>query len=110
MNKLVNALSYTGILFFLPLVANNNQQEGKFHANQGLITLILALVLHVIGMVFGVLDGIPVIGIIIGIAGSIFGIAAWVVQVAILIFGIVNAINSKMTQIPVIGGINIINK
>lgn len=110
MNKVVNALSYTGILFFLPLVANNNQQEGKFHANQGLITLILAIVLHVVGVVFGILDGIPLIGFIIGILGSIFGIAAWAVQVAILIFGIVNSINGKMTQIPVIGGINLINK
>lgn len=110
MNKLVNALSYTGILFFLPLVANDNQIEGKFHANQGLITLILAAVLHVVGVVLGALSGLPLLGILIGIIGTIFGIAAWAVQAAILIFGIVNSINGTMKQIPVIGGINLINK
>lgn len=110
MNKAVNALSYTGILFFLPLVANDNQNEGKFHANQGLITLILAVVLHVVGGVLGALTMIPLVGIIIGIVGTVFSIAAWAVQVAILIFGIVNSINGQMKQIPVIGRINLINK
>lgn len=110
MSKVMNALSYTGILFFLPLVANDNQQEGKFHANQGLITLILAVVLHVIGKVFGALSGLPLLGVLVGIVGSIFGIVAWAVQAAILIFGIVNAINGRMNPIPVIGKINLINK
>ncbi len=110
MSTVINALSYTGILFFLPLVANDNQQEGKFHANQGLIALILAVVLHVIGRVLGVFAGIPLLGVLIGIVGTIFGIAAWAVQVAILIFGIVNSINGRMNPIPVIGKINLINK
>lgn len=110
MNKAVNALSYTGILFFLPLVANDNQQEGKFHANQGLITLILAIVFHVIGGVLGVLGGIPLIGLIIGFIGKCFNIGTGAIELAILIFGIVNSINGEMKQIPVIGGINLINK
>lgn len=110
MSTVINALSYTGILFFLPLVANDNQQEGKFHANQGLVALILAVVLHVIGRVLGVFAGIPLLGVLIGIVGTIFGIVAWAVQVAILIFGIVNSINGRMNPIPVIGKINFINK
>lgn len=108
MNALMNALSYTGILFFLPLVANDNKEEGKFHANQGLITLIIAVVFHVIGMVLGTLSGLPLVGAIVSLVGSIFGIVAWVIQVAILIFGIVNAINGTMKEIPVIGSIKII--
>lgn len=110
MNKVVNALSYTGILFFLPLVVTPDSREGKFHANQGLITLILALVLHVVGSILGALSGLPLVGFLIGIVGSIFGWVAWAAEVAILIFGIVNAINEKTVEIPVIGKINLINK
>lgn len=110
MAKVMNALSYTGFLFFLPLLANDDKQEGKFHANQGLVTLILTVVLHVIGRVFGALSGIPLLGVLIGIAGTIFGIVAWTIEAAILIFGIVNSINGRMNPIPVIGKINLINK
>ena len=32
-NKVISALSYLGILFFLPLVAAPESRFGKFHAN-----------------------------------------------------------------------------
>lgn len=109
MNKLMNALSYTGILFFLPLIVNNDA-EGKFHANQGLIALILQVIFRVVGGVLGALSHLPLVGGLVGIVGSIFGWAAWLVGIVILIFGIVNAINGTTKPIPVVGGFNIINK
>lgn len=109
MNKAVNALSYTGILFFLPLVVGGDS-TGKFHANQGLIALIVDVVFHVVGRVLGALGGLPLIGGLIGIIGSIFGIVAWLVMVAILIFGVVNVINDKTVELPIVGKINLINK
>lgn len=39
--KIWSILAYFGILFFLPLVGVPNSAYGKFHANQGLILLIL---------------------------------------------------------------------
>lgn len=109
MNKVLNILAYTGILFFLPLVAGTDQHS-RFHANQGLIALIVDVVFHVAGGILGALSGLPLVGWLIGIIGSIFGWAAWLVMAAILIFGIVNVLNDRAAAIPVIGGINLINK
>lgn len=109
MNKVLNALAYTGVLFFLPLVAGKDQNS-RFHANQGLVALIVDVIFHVVGNVLGALGGLPLIGGLIGIIGAIFGIAAWLVMVAILIFGIVNVINDKAVEIPIVGKINLINK
>lgn len=36
-NKVISALSYLGILFFLPLMAAPESRFGKFHANQSLV-------------------------------------------------------------------------
>ena len=45
--KIWSVLAYTGILFFLPLLAAPNSAYGKFHANQGFILLIFQVVLTV---------------------------------------------------------------
>ncbi len=107
MNKVMNALSYTGILFFLPIVVNKDA-EGRFHANQGLIALILQVIFRVVGGVLGALSQLPLVGGLIGLVGSIFGWAAWLVGVAILIFGIVNVINGVTKPISVVGKISLI--
>lgn len=39
-NKVISALSYLGILFFLPLVAAPESRFGKFHANQSLVLML----------------------------------------------------------------------
>ncbi len=109
MNKVLNLLAYTGILFFLPLVAGTDQHS-RFHANQGLIALIVDIVFHAVGGILGALGGLPLIGGLIGIIGGIFGWAAWLVMAAILIFGIVNVLNDRAVEIPVVGRINLINK
>ncbi len=107
MKKVMNALAYTGILFFLPLVVNKDE-VGKFHANQGLIALIVSVILHVVGGILGALTGIPLVGFIVGIVGTIFGWGAWLVNVGMLIFGIVNAINDTTNPLPIVGKIAIL--
>lgn len=54
--KIMAALAYFGILFFLPLVTHPNSSFGKFHANQGLLLLITGLVINTVGTI------IPFIG------------------------------------------------
>jgi uncharacterized membrane protein len=94
-NKVVSALAYLGILFFLPLVTDKDSKFGKFHANQGLILLIVSVASNII------LPMIPVIGWI-----------AWpIVSIAVLVFfvmGIMNALNGKMTPLPLIGNFTLI--
>jgi len=94
--KIMAALAYFGILFFLPLVTNPESKFGKFHANQGLVLLITGVVVSTVGGI------IPIIGwFIILPLGSLF-------TLVLAIIGIVNALNKKMKPLPVIGGIELI--
>ena len=93
-NKVISALSYLGILFFLPLVASPNSRFGRFHANQGLILLILS----VIG---GILNIFPFIG---GLLSSLVGLAVFI----LFLFGLINTLSGFAKELPFIGNISII--
>lgn len=91
-NKVMAALAY--ILFFLPLIVCPESAYGKFHANQGLVLLIVS--------VAG--------SIVLGIISAIIPFIGWIVQLifslavlAFAILGIVNALNGKANKLPLIG-------
>lgn len=87
-NKTMAGLAY--LLFFLPLLACPDSKFGRFHANQGLLLLILG---------FGgsmVLSLIPVIGWLF------LPVFAFVVLV-LAIMGLVNGLNGKVKELPIIG-------
>ena len=99
-NKVYAALAYLGILFFIPLVVAKESAYGKFHANQGLVLFLAAII---VGIINFVLAFIPIVG---GIIGFVLSLAIF----AFMIIGIVNAVNGKATPLPLIGGLNLINK
>ena len=86
-NKVMAGLAY--ILFFLPLVACPESRFGRFHANQGLILLLVSIVG---GIVLGI---IPIIGWIIM---PIFYIAVMVLA----IMGLVAGLNGQAKKLPLI--------
>lgn len=93
-NKVVSGLAY--LIFFLPLVAAPESAFGRFHANQGLLLLIVGVVGSII------LGIIPIIG--------------WILMpifyIAVLVFGImglVNGLNGKASELPLFGKYRIIN-
>ena len=92
-NKVISLLAY--IIFFIPLLAAPNSKFAKYHANQGLVLLILAIIIEIISRI------IPFIGVIIGILG-------WIFIVILAILGIINAVSGKAKPLPIIGGITII--
>lgn len=87
-NKVMSALAY--IIFFLPLIVCSDSPFGRFHANQGLLLLIVGI----IGSI--VLSIIPIIGWILL---PIFSILVFVLA----IIGLINALNGKAKELPVIG-------
>jgi|AntRauTorckE6833_2_1112554.scaffolds.fasta_scaffold01632_6 uncharacterized membrane protein len=94
--KVMAALAYLGILFFLPLVTNPESKFGKFHANQGLLLLLTAIILNTVGTI------IPIIGWFIIIPlGNLF-------TLVLFVMGLVNALGSKMTRLPLIGNYDLI--
>lgn len=67
LNKLVNELAYSGVLFWLPLLISPKERHARYHANQGLWVLILSVIactgIRVLGAVNRWLEG-GVMGII----------------------------------------------
>ncbi len=93
-NKVIAALAY--IIFFLPLLVAKDSAFGKFHANQGLILLILGFAVSIAGSV------IPFLGwfIIAPIGGLVVFVLA--------ILGIVNALNGVEKELPIIGSLRLL--
>lgn len=87
-NKVMAGLAY--IIFFLPLLACPDSKFGKFHANQGLLLLIVGFVGGII------LSVIPIIGWLL----------LPVFSIVVLIFGViglVNGLSGKAKELPIIG-------
>lgn len=94
--KAVSAVAYLGILFFIPMVTNPKSDFAMFHANQGLLLLIAAVIVNVLGSM------IPIIGwFIIWPLGSIF-------ILILFIMGLINALNGHKKRLPLIGGFDLI--
>lgn len=83
------------ILFFVPIIINNNSAFCRFHANQQLTWLIFCIIL---GVVCGILGIIPFIGAIIK---GLLGIITFII--AILLF--IAAFKGYAVRIPFIGNI-----
>lgn len=88
-DKLFAAIGYLGILCLIPLLLKKDSAFCQHHGKQGLVLLIAWLILWV-GNV------IPVLGQIVWAVGS-------VALLILLILGIINALNGKMWEMPVLG-------
>ena len=94
-NKTMAILAY--FLFFLPLITDAKDSPfAKFHANQSLILVIGWFILMFINI-------IPFLGQLIWFFGSIAFFVFW-------IMGIINASNGKIKELPLIGGIHLLDK
>lgn len=103
-NKTMAGLAY--ILFFLPLIVCKDSKFGRFHANQGLLLLILSVGGYIaISIVTTILATITwrLFGFI-SLLYSIYGLFI----LAIAIYGLVNGLNGKAKELPVIGKYRII--
>lgn len=87
-NRLMAVLSYISILFLIPLFLAKDSKFARFHVNQGILIFIVSFVL-------GLLSAIPFVGIIFKILNVVAFIFA--------ILGIVNAVQGKAKELPLIG-------
>ncbi len=103
-NKVMAVLAYIGILVFIPIFAAPDSKFARYHANQGLTLFIFDVIYGVIMTVLGVTVGkIPVAGpIIIAICGL-----AGLLILILMICGIVNAVNGRAKDLPILGNIHL---
>lgn len=86
-NKVVAAIAYA--IFFVPLLVDKDSEFGKFHANQGLLLLIVSLLGNAI--------------LTVSIIGIILLPVLNVILLVLFIMGVINAINGEAKDLPVIG-------
>ena len=102
-NKIVAGITTIPFAFWLPLVVDTDSQFAKFYANQSLILTILCVVFYIINAVVGrVLWMIPLLGHILS---PLFGLIVTVVALGAWLFLIVNALQGKAKELPLIGNI-----
>ncbi|MET3682842.1 putative membrane protein [Alkalibacillus flavidus] len=84
------------MIFFIPLLIAKQSYFAMYHANQGLVLLITAVVVNTAGTI------IPVIGwLFILPIGNLFVFILWVI-------GIINAAKGKIEPLPLIGQFDLI--
>ncbi|MBE6315011.1 MAG: zinc-ribbon domain-containing protein [Bacteroidales bacterium] len=99
-NKAMAVLSYLGILVLVPILAAKNSPFARFHANQGLVLCITAILYSIAytvinAIVLAISWRLMFISTILGLLGIVFTV--WV------IIGIINAVNGKAKELPIIG-------
>lgn len=100
-NKAMAILAYISVLVLIPLFLAKSSKFTRFHCNQGLILAILEIICAI---VFGILGGLPLLGWIFRLAGSILGVGFLLLS----ILGIVNVVGERAKELPVIGNLRII--
>ena len=88
-DRFIAAIGYVGILCIVPLLLKKDSPYSQHHGKQGLVLLIAWMVLWV-GNV------IPVLGQMVWMIGSL-------VLLVLMILGIINALNGKLWEMPVLG-------
>lgn len=94
-NKLMGILCYIGILVIIPWLVKRDSKFVQFHANQGILLLILWIAVGFIWL-------IPVVKWIVCIVTAL-------ALCACIVFGIMGVVKGKAKQLPLIGKIQLID-
>lgn len=102
---IVAYLSWPGLLIaFLA----GDREGSRFHINQSLVIWIVITLVGVFKKVVGLVDGIPILGWSIGLAGGLAsGVCIFFCLVCWFI-GIINAIQGVEKEVPLLGGIHLL--
>ena len=91
--KLMGILAYLGILVLIPIFAVKDDAFVRYHANQGLVNCIIAIIASA-------LSAIPIVGLVFSLVG--------LVCFVFMIIGIINICKDETKPLPLIGGIQIL--
>lgn len=105
-NKAMAILAYFGILILFPILGAKHSRFAQYHANQGLILLIVSLAYGVVNaIVEAVLGWIPVLGALVSLVLLLGNVAILVLT----ILGIVNAAKGIAKEVPLVGKYRLLN-
>lgn len=122
-SKGITVACYFWILFWLPLAVNGNSRYGRFHANQALLMLITSAALGVVSAILQAIiyaifrSEITILGYGTGVyetngfglfLGGLFSVILNLPSLIFLILGIINTVNGRAKELPIIGKFRII--
>ena len=93
-NRVISILCYFALLLLIPLLTRPYSKYVKFHANQGILLLIVMIASRV-------LDFIPIVGWLVSIALDLFCIIC-------IILGVINSLGGQAKPLPVIGNYSVL--
>ena len=104
-NKSMAVLAYLGILVLIPLFSAKESPYARFHTNQGLVLCIAAILYSVAcsivnAIILAISWKLYFITSILGFAGIVFLVLA--------VMGIVNAVNGRVKELPLLGKYRIV--
>ena len=102
----ITMFSYSGILFFIPLVAAKHSRFARFHASQGLNILLAGIAYSIASGLLSFLFGLISWQLAL-VMGTVFGIGS-IALFVLVILGVVNVCKGEMKPLPVIGKFQII--
>lgn len=99
-NKTMALLSYLGILVLIPILGAKESKFARYHANQGIL-LCIAAILY--GVAYSILSAIVLaISWRLYFVVSLLGLVG-IAFIVLAIIGIVNALNGRAKELPLIG-------
>jgi len=88
-NRFISAIGYVPPLCLLPLLLKKNSAFAQHHGKQGLVLLIAWCLISLTN--------------IVPILGAIFSVVGYIVFVILMILGIINALNGRYWEMPILG-------
>ena len=107
-NKIMGILAYLGILVLIPIFAAKDSQYARFHANQGLVLLISAIILFISSSIITAIIGLVTLGLLALPVSIILNLSVLAFWITFIVFGIMNACSGEPKKLPLIGSITII--
>lgn len=96
MDLVMGVLCYLAIFILIPIFVVKDSKFVRFHIKQGLPLFLIDLVTAVLGFLLG---WIPVVGTILGWIFTAIGL----VLLALSVLGIVNVVQGKEEELPLVG-------
>lgn len=103
-NKLMGVLAYVSWLVLIPMFAAKDSRFARYHVNQGLVLAIAELLFTIIYRAIRFILPYGFLYRMVGLVGNL----AYLLFAVISIIGIINAVQGRAKQLPLIGGYKII--
>ena len=80
---------YMGIFLIIPYIIRPGSRFIRYHVNQGIVLLLLAIACAIVSIV-------PILGWLAAVVAGLFTFVCWII-------GIVNVLKGRMSPLPIIG-------